>query len=85
MEQDHLNVADIFVDINKRDERKIRMKKNGESENEIIYSMYQRPNDWMPVGTYYFEKGRVRMKLYDRGAFPGQLIFADAVKWVKQK
>lgn len=85
LEQDHLNVADIFVDINKRDERKIRMKKNGESENEIIYSMYQRPNDWMPVGTYYFEKGRVRMKLYDRGAFPGQLIFADAVKWVKQK
>lgn len=49
-------MADIFVDINKRDERKIRMKKNGESENEIIYSMYQRPNDWMPVGTYYFEK-----------------------------
>lgn len=47
----------------------------GKAENEIIYSMYQRPNDWMPVGTYYFEKGRVRMKLYDRGAFPGQLIF----------
>ena len=54
------------------------------SENEIVYSMYQKPNDWVPVGTYYLEKGKVKMKLYDRGAFPGQLIFADAVKWVKK-
>ena len=84
LEQGDLNVVDIVVDVNQRDERKIRTKENDGSENEIVYSMYQKPNDWVPVGTYYLEKGKVKMKLYDRGAFPGQLIFADAVKWVKK-
>ena len=84
LEQGHLNVADIVVDVNQRDERKIHTKKNDGSENEIVYSMYQESNDWVPVGTYYLEKGKVKIKLYDRGAFPGQLIFADAVKWVRK-
>lgn len=84
LEQGNLSVVDIVVDVNQRDERKIRTKENDGIENEIVYSMYQEPNDWVPVGTYYLEKGKVKMKLYDRGAFPGQLIFADAVKWVKK-
>lgn len=46
--------------------------------------MDQGPNDCVPVGTCYWEKRKVKIKLYDRGVFLGQLIFADAVKWVRK-
>ena len=72
------------VDINHKNERKIRVKENDGREDEFVYPIAQEPNDWVPVGIYYLKKGKVKMKLYDRGAFPGQLIFADAVKWVKK-
>ena len=84
LEQGGLNMVDVKVDINHKNERKIRVKENDGREDEFVYPMAQEPNDWVPVGTYYLEKGKVKMKLYDRGAFPGQLIFADAVKWVKK-
>ena len=85
LEQGDLNVVDVKVDINHTNERKIRVKENDGRENEFVFPMNQGSNDWVPVGTYYLEKGKVKMKLYDRGAFPGQLIFADAVKWAKRE
>ena len=40
---------------------------------------------WLdPVGVLPLAKGKVKLILHDKGAFPEQLVFADAVKWVKK-
>lgn len=39
---------------------------------------------WVSLGVYAFEKGRARVELSDKGAYPYQMIYADAVKWVKR-
>lgn len=39
---------------------------------------------WVSIGTYAFEKGKARVELSDAGVYPAQMIYADAVKWVKR-
>ena len=38
---------------------------------------------WIPLGYFDLQKGPVKMILHEKGAFPNQLLFADAVKWVR--
>ena len=38
---------------------------------------------WIPVGKYTLAPGEVKLVLHDNGLSAGQILYADAVKWVK--
>ena len=38
---------------------------------------------WIPVGKYVLAPGDVKLVLHDNGLAAGQMLYADAVKWVK--
>lgn len=40
-------------------------------------------NEWISLGSYRLEAGENRIRLSDRSDLPHQLIYADAVKWVR--
>ena len=49
---------------------------------EVAIDETGRANRWMSLGVYHFSKGPARVVLTDKTT--GKMVFADAVKWVKQ-
>lgn len=58
---------------------------HAEGEEEITLETLYEPNGWISLGTYPFSAGPARIILTDQGADLLHSIFADAVKWVRQR
>ncbi|WP_270542113.1 hypothetical protein [Butyricimonas paravirosa] len=77
--------ADIRVDLNVTGDRKVIMTDNTGREDESLFGTEVRNAPmWVSIGEFDFKAGEAKITLSSQGAFPGQLIFADAVKWVKK-
>lgn len=77
--------ADVRIDFNSLGDRKVIMTDNSGRENESVFGTENRNSSmWVPVGVFTFNAGETKITLSNQGAFPGQVIFADAVKWVKK-
>lgn len=62
------------------------MTDNTGQENESLFGTEVRDAPmWVSIGEFDFKAGEAKITLSSQGAFPGQLIFADAVKWVKRR
>ena len=44
--------------------------------------MEEAKEGWTYLGTYYFSEGATKVELTDKSK--GKIVYADAVKWVKQ-
>ena len=77
--------ADIRVDLSTTGDRKVIVTDNTGREDETIFGAEVRNAPmWVSIGVFDFKAGETKISLSSQGAFPGQLIFADAVKWVKK-
>lgn len=77
--------ADIRIDFNGSGDRKVIVTDNLGRENESIYGTENRNAPmWVFIGVFTFKDGEAKITLSNQGAFPGQLIFADAAKWIKR-
>ena len=65
-------------------EKKFTLEDNQGRKEDFSLHVAMLRSDWVAIGVYFLQKGEVKIALQDRGAFLGQLIFADAVKWVKK-
>lgn len=54
-----------------------------EGEEKVILEINNVGSGWISLGKYTCPAGKAKITLLDTGAYPDQLIFADAVKWVK--
>ena len=61
------------------------LQDNEGRDEDSTFDMQIFESRWIFLGKYKLSKGEISISLLDRGAFPGQLIFADAVKWVKRR
>ena len=52
---------------------------------EVIIEMDRNGDGWVSLGKYRFPKGANKLTLIDKGAYVGQYLYADAVKWVRTK
>lgn len=52
---------------------------DGREENHAVAGYL----NWIPVGKYTLAPGEVKLVLHDNGLSAGQILYADAVKWVK--
>lgn len=62
-------------------QRYVIYHEKGMSDFELLSG--EKANGWVSVGKYYFPAGDAKVVLSDKGGFPGQYIFADAMKWVR--
>ena len=77
--------ADIRIDFNGSGDRKVIVTDNLGRENESVYGTENRNAPmWVSIGVFTFKDGEAKITLSNQGAFPGQLIFADAAKWIKR-
>lgn len=53
-----------------------------EGECDFELNSGEAGDGWVSAGKYYFSAGVAKVVLTDRRVYPGQYIFADAVKWV---
>lgn len=77
--------ANIRVDILPSGTRNVFLQDNEGRDEDSTFDMQIFESRWIFLGKYKLSKGEISISLLDRGAFPGQLIFADAVKWVKRR
>ena len=61
----------------------VSVRANDGYEDDFCHPLSSDSAEWIPLGCYALEAGKVTLKLYDRG-IEGRLIFADAVKWVRR-
>jgi hypothetical protein len=54
-----------------------------DGEAEVIQDMQDVQEGWAQLGTYHLSAGPARVELTDKTK--GRVVFADAVKWVKQQ
>ena len=54
-----------------------------DGEAEVIQEMQDVPEGWVQIGTYHLSAGPARVELTDKTK--GRVVFADAIKWVKQQ
>ena len=76
--------ADILMSSTRYGEKKFTLEDNQGRKEDFSLHVAMLRSDWVAIGVYFLQKGEVKIALQDRGAFLGQLIFADAVKWVKK-
>ena len=50
-------------------------------EEEVKVEMDRSGDGWVSLGKYRFPKGANKITLLDKGAYVGQYLYADAVKW----
>ena len=53
-----------------------------DGQDEVALNMDQTEGGWTFLGTYFISEGTAKIELTDKSK--GRLVFADAVKWVKQ-
>ncbi|OQX95548.1 hypothetical protein B6I21_04840 [candidate division KSB1 bacterium 4572_119] len=53
-----------------------------DGQEEVALNMEDTEEDWTYMGTYYLSEGIAKIELSDQSK--GRIVFADAVKWVKQ-
>lgn len=83
LEQGELK-AGVEIYFGKDDEEcHVTVEANDGYEEDYYYHLREYNADWVPLGRFVLDAGKVVLKLYDRG-ISGRLIFADAVKWVKR-
>lgn len=58
------------------------MVRHDDGDTEVIMDMKNTPEGWAELGTFYFSAGPASVELTDKTR--GRVVFADAVKWVKQ-
>ena len=51
--------------------------------DEVMLNVEDADAGWNLLGTYYLSRGETTVELSDRSE--GQLVYADAIKWVKRK
>ncbi len=57
--------------------------KHDDGEEEVsVETGGRNTTGWVSLGSFYFSEGNAKVTLSDRGSEPGQIIIADAVKWV---
>ena len=56
-----------------------------EGQEEVVLEVDRSGNGWVSLGKYDFPRGVAKMTLLEKGAYPEQEIYADAVKWVRVK
>gem|GEM_PF-2513090 len=80
----HDNTEDKILLRTERYQTKVTLQKAGEAEEEVRQregvSIFE---GWLFVGQYELSPGKVKLVLNDEGLSLGQILFADAVKWVK--
>lgn len=76
--------GDVIINMGVMGKTNILRHDNSGFQEEITFDTYTR-SGWIPLGSYQLKHGEVKVTLHDKGAFPKQLLFADAIKWVKQK
>jgi hypothetical protein len=55
---------------------------NDDGVDEVILDMKNAQNEWALLGTYHLSAGAAEVELTNKSG--GRVVFADAVKWVKQ-
>lgn len=58
--------------------------KHAEGEEEVSIETQKDNQQWISLGTFYFNSGEATITLNDKGSIPNQIIYADAVRWVFQ-
>lgn len=53
-----------------------------DGHDDVALNVENAENEWTFLGTYYLSQGAVKVEMSDKSK--GRLVFADAVKWVKQ-
>ncbi|MCQ4874010.1 MULTISPECIES: hypothetical protein [Odoribacteraceae] len=76
--------ADIVMSFLRNGQQCIHLSDNLGRKEEYSFQQQMPQCSWIQLGIYSLAKGKVKLVLHDKGVFPGQLIFADAVKWVKK-
>ena len=57
--------------------------KHDDGEEEISIKVTGPGSEgWVMLGSFYFSEGKASVVLTDKGSGTGQMIYADAVKWV---
>lgn len=54
-------------------------------EENIEIEIDKSCDGWISLGKYNFSKGTAKVMLTDRGAYPEQNLYVDAIKWVRIK
>jgi|GEM_PF-1212841 len=54
-------------------------------EEKVDIEIDRSGDGWVSLGKYHFSKGKNKLTLLDKGAYVGQYLYADAVKWVRIK
>lgn len=76
--------ADIVMSFLRNGLQNIYLSDNLGRKEEYSYQQQMPQCGWIQVGVLPLAKGKVKLILHDKGAFPEQLVFVDAVKWVKK-
>ena len=58
---------------------------HSEGKERITIEINHSGNGWVSLGKYHFPAGTTKITLTDKGAYPEQNLYADAVKWIKIK
>ena len=55
---------------------------HNEGVDDVIIDLQKTENDWIYIGTYSLSQGTAQVELTDKSN--GEIVYADAVKWVKK-
>ena len=56
---------------------------HSDGEETVEVETFNAGFGWVSLGVYFIEHGEAKVTLSDKGAYPHQMIYADAVKWVR--